>query len=125
LSYGSEDLEYVKDLHLSDFAIFFELEMDDEERAELNQDMSIAIEKGYIGLEDKYKIRNFKVLNLAIQYLTVLVKSVQRLFKSKSTRSKTKKRHGYSQVNNLINLHNKLFKFKCKLMPKTKSNCRR
>jgi hypothetical protein len=39
-----EDLEYVKDLHLS-FAIFFELEMDDEERAELNQDMSIAIEK--------------------------------------------------------------------------------
>ncbi len=69
-----EDLEYVKDLHLSDFAIFFELEMDDEERAELNQDMSVAIEKGYIGLEDKYKIRNFKVLDLAIQYLTVLVK---------------------------------------------------
>jgi hypothetical protein len=28
-----------------DFAIFFELEMDDEERAELNQDMSTAIEK--------------------------------------------------------------------------------
>jgi hypothetical protein len=27
----------------------------DEERAELNQDMSIAL-KGYIGLEDKYKI---------------------------------------------------------------------
>jgi hypothetical protein len=26
-----EDLEYVKDLHLSDFAIFFELEMDDED----------------------------------------------------------------------------------------------
>jgi hypothetical protein len=86
-----EDLEYVKDLHLSDFAIFFELEMDDEERAELNQDMSIAIEKGYIGLEDKYKIRNFKVLNLAIQYLTVLVKSVQRLFKSKKAQEAKKK----------------------------------
>lgn len=69
-----EDLDIVRDLHLSDFAIFFELEMDDEERAELNADMSMAVEKGYIGLEDKYKIRNIKVLNLAIQYLTVLVK---------------------------------------------------
>jgi len=68
------DLDIVRDLHLSDFAIFFELEMDDEERAELNQDMSIAVEKGYIGLEDKYKIRNIKILDLAIQYLTVLVK---------------------------------------------------
>jgi hypothetical protein len=56
-----EDLEYVKDLHLSDFAIFFELEWT-MKSAELNQDMS-AIEKGYIGLEDKYKIHNFKVLD--------------------------------------------------------------
>lgn len=69
-----DDLDYIKDLHLSDFAIFLELEMDDEERAMLDQDLSIAIEKGYIGLDDKYKIRNFKVLNLAIQYLSVLIK---------------------------------------------------
>ena len=69
-----EDLDYVKDLHLSDFAIFFELEMDDEERAMLDADLSVAIEKGYIGLDDKYKIRNFKVLDLAIQYLSILIK---------------------------------------------------
>lgn len=69
-----EDLDYVKDLHLSDFAIFFELEMDDEERAMLDADLSIAIEKGFIGLDDKYKIRNFKVLDLAIQYLSILIK---------------------------------------------------
>jgi hypothetical protein len=68
------DLDIVRDLHLSDFAIFYELEMDDEERAELNQDLSISVEKGYLGLEDKYKIRNIKILDLAIQYLTVLVK---------------------------------------------------
>lgn len=72
--YAVEDLDVVRDLHLSDFAIFFELEMDDEERAELNADMTMAVEKGYIGLEDKYKIRNIKVLNLAIQYLNVLLK---------------------------------------------------
>lgn len=69
-----EDLDYIKDLHLSDFAIFYELEMDDEERAILDQDLSVAVEKGFIGLDDKYKIRNFKILNLAIQYLTILIK---------------------------------------------------
>jgi hypothetical protein len=60
-------------LHLSDFAIFFELEMDDEERWVKPRYVS-SNWKGYIGLEDKYKIRNFKVLDLAIQYLTVLAK---------------------------------------------------
>jgi len=69
-----EDLDYVKDLHLSDFAIFYELEMDDEERAMLDADLSLAIEKGFIGLDDKYKIRDFKVLKLAIQYLSILIK---------------------------------------------------
>lgn len=69
-----EDLDYVKDLHLSDFAIFFQLEMDDEERAILDADLSVAVEKGYIGLDDKYKVRNIKILNLAIQYLSILIK---------------------------------------------------
>jgi len=80
---GVEDLDIVRDLHLSDFAIFFELEMDDEERAELNADMSVAVEKGYIGLEDKYKVRNIKVLNLAIQYLSVLIKKRAKLEEEK------------------------------------------
>lgn len=74
-----EDLDYVKNLHLSDFAIFLELEMDDEERAELNNDLSVAVEKGYIGLDDKYKIRNVKVLDLAIQYLSILIKKRKKI----------------------------------------------
>jgi hypothetical protein len=65
------------DLHLSDFAIFFELEMDDED-AELNQDMSVAIEKDISVLKTNTRY-NFKVLDLAIQYLTVLVKNVQKI----------------------------------------------
>lgn len=68
-----EDLNSIADLHLSDFAIFMQLEMDDEERALLNQDMSVAMEKGYISLADKYKVQDVKVLNLAIQYLTILI----------------------------------------------------
>jgi hypothetical protein len=69
------------DLHLSDFAIFFELEMDDED-AELNQDMSVAIEKDISVLKTSTRY-NFKVLDLAIQYLTVLVKNVQKIIKNK------------------------------------------
>lgn len=68
------DLDLVRDIHLSDFAIFFELEMDDEERAELNADMTIAVEKGYLGIEDKYEVRDIKVKDLAVQYLKVLLK---------------------------------------------------
>ena len=73
------DLDSIKNLHLSDFAIFLTLEFDDEERAMLNQDLSLAIEKGYIGLEDKYTIMDIKVLNLAIQYLKILIKKRSKL----------------------------------------------
>jgi hypothetical protein len=63
LSYCSRRFrEYVKDLHYADFAIFFELEMDDEERAELNQDLSVAIEKGYIRLKISTRYETLKCL---------------------------------------------------------------
>lgn len=68
------DLESIEDLHLSDFAIFLDLEPDDEEKAMLNADLTDAMAKGYIGIDDKYKINSIKILDLAIQYLTVLIK---------------------------------------------------
>jgi hypothetical protein len=68
------DLDSIKDLHLSDFAIFLTLELDDEERAELNKDLSMVVEAGYISLTDKYKVRDIKILDLAIQYLGILIK---------------------------------------------------
>jgi hypothetical protein len=62
--------------------------------------MSMRLRKKVTGLEDKYKIRNFKVLNLTIQYLTVLVKSVQNYSRAKKHKSK------FSPIENiLINLH--------------------
>lgn len=81
-----EDLDYVKDLHLSDFAIYLELEMDDEERAELDKDMSDAVMKGYITLADKYKVRGIKVLELAIQYLTLLIKKREKIIEDQKIR---------------------------------------
>lgn len=68
------DLESVQDHHLSDFAIYLTLEPDDEEKAKLEADLSLAIEKGLIGIDDKYKIIGIKILDLAVQYLTLLIK---------------------------------------------------
>jgi hypothetical protein len=66
-------LNSVKNLHLHDFSIFLELELDDEERAKLEQDMSDAIVKGQMSVADKYKVLNVKNLKLALQYMTVLM----------------------------------------------------
>lgn len=68
------DLESIQNLHLSDFAIFLDLEPDDEEKAMLNADLTDAMTKGYIGIDDKYKINGIKILDLAVQYLSVLIK---------------------------------------------------
>ena len=68
------DLESIQDHHLSDFAIFLDLEPDDEEKAMLNADLTDAMAKGYIGIDDKYKINGIKILDLAIQYLSILIK---------------------------------------------------
>ena len=69
-----KDLESVKDLPLADFAIFLQLSLDDEEKAKLENDLSVAVEKGYISIPDKYKIINIPVLKYAVSYLSILIK---------------------------------------------------
>lgn len=71
-------LDSVKDLHLYDFAITLELELDNEERAKLENDMSIAIEKGFMQVQDKYKVLRVKNFNLAVQYMTILMNKYQK-----------------------------------------------
>lgn len=71
-------LESVKDLHLHDFAIYLDLHLDDEERAKLEQDMSLAIDKGMMSIQDKYKVLNIKNFKLALSYMTILVNKYQK-----------------------------------------------
>ena len=63
----------MKDSHLRDFAIYLDLELDEEERAKLEADMSMAIEKGYLALQDKYKILNVRNFKQAVAYMSVLM----------------------------------------------------
>lgn len=67
------DIESMEQMHLRDFAIFLDLELDDEERAKLEADMSMAIEKGYLSLADKYRVLNIKNFKQAVGYMALLM----------------------------------------------------
>lgn len=73
-----EDLESISNLHLSDFALNLHLEQDDEERAMLDQDLSDAVQAGFITLADKYKVKNIKIFKQAIAYLTIVIEKASK-----------------------------------------------
>ena len=67
-------LEKVANLYLHDFAINIELVPDEEERAKLEGDISLEIQQGTLGVEDKFAILNIKNTKLAYKYLSVVKK---------------------------------------------------
>lgn len=64
-------LKTIDKSYLHDFAINIELVPDDEERAKLEADISIEIQQGNLGVEDKYAILGIRNMRLAGKYLTV------------------------------------------------------
>jgi hypothetical protein len=56
-------------LNLHDFGIFLELEPDDEAKAQLEQNIQVALQGGGIDLEDAIDIRQIKNLQLANEML--------------------------------------------------------
>ena len=67
------DLSEIENLPLRDFGIHLDLDLDDEERAKLEADMSMAIEKGYLSLVDKYRVLNIKNFKQAVGYMAILM----------------------------------------------------
>jgi hypothetical protein len=64
-----ETLREIENLNLHDFGIFLELEPEEEEKAQLEQNIQIALQSGGIDLEDAIDIRQIKNLKLANQSL--------------------------------------------------------
>ena len=62
-------LEDLKDLHLHDFGIFLDLAPDEEEKAKLENNIQIALQRDQIYLEDAIDIREIKNVKLANQLL--------------------------------------------------------
>ena len=70
-TYNIKSLDEVINLNLHDFGIFLELEPDEEERAQLEQNIQVALQSGGIDLEDAIDIRQIKNLKLANQMLKI------------------------------------------------------
>ena len=75
--YNVSILNDIKDLYIYDFGIFIEVAPDEEEKAQLEQNIQMALSKGDINLEDAIDIREIKNIKLANQLLKVKRKSKQ------------------------------------------------
>lgn len=62
-------LNDIKELYLYDFGIFIEVAPDEEQKAQLEQNIQIALQRGNINLEDVIDIREIKNIKIANQLL--------------------------------------------------------
>jgi hypothetical protein len=67
--YNVSILNDISDLYIYDFGIFIEISPDEEQRAQLEANIQMALSKGDINLEDAIDIREIKNLKLANQLL--------------------------------------------------------
>ena len=67
--YNVGTLDELADLNIHDFGIFLNLEPDEEEKAQLEQNIQIALKENQIYLEDAIDIREVRNLTLANQFL--------------------------------------------------------
>jgi len=69
--YNVSILGDISDLYIYDFGIFIEVSPDEEEQAQLEQNIQMALQKQDINLEDAIDIRELKNIKLANQLLKV------------------------------------------------------
>ena len=68
-TFNVKTLQEISNLNLHDFGIYLELEPEEEEKAQLEQNIQVALQSGGIDLEDAIDIRQIKNLKLANQLL--------------------------------------------------------
>ena len=68
-TFNVNTLKEVGNLNLHDFGIFLDLEPDEEEKAQLEQNIQVALQSGGIDLEDAIDLRQIRNLKLANQML--------------------------------------------------------
>ena len=68
-TFNVETLKEIENLNLHDFGIFLEMEPDDEEKAELQKNIQIALQTKEIDIEDSIDINQIKNLKLANEML--------------------------------------------------------
>jgi hypothetical protein len=76
-TFNVETLKEIENLNLHDFGIFLEMEPDDEEKADLQQNIQIALQTKEIDIEDAIDIKEIKNIKLANQMLKLKRKKKQ------------------------------------------------
>jgi hypothetical protein len=76
-TFNVETLKEIENLNLHDFGIFLEMEPDDEEKAELQQNIQAALQTKEIDIEDAIDIKQIRNLKLANQLLKLKRKKKQ------------------------------------------------
>lgn len=69
--YNVSILNEIKDLYIYDFGIFIDISPDEEQKAQLEANIQMALSKGDINLEDAIDIREIKNIKLANQLLKI------------------------------------------------------
>ena len=69
--YNVSILNDISDLYIYDFGVFIEISPDEEQQAQLEQNIQMALQKQDINLEDAIDIRELKNIKLANQLLKV------------------------------------------------------
>ena len=69
--FNTNTLSQIEKLNLHEFGIFLELEPDEEEKAQLEQNIQVALQTGGIDLEDIIDLREISNLKLANQMLKI------------------------------------------------------
>ena len=81
--YNVSILDDIKDLYIYDFGIFIEVSPDEEQKAQLEGNIQMALSKGDINLEDAIDIREIRNIKLANQLLKMKrIKTQERLEKN-------------------------------------------
>jgi len=76
-TFNVETLKEIENLNLHDFGIFLEMEPDDEQKADLQQNIQIALQTKEIDIEDAIDIKEIKNIKLANQMLKLKRKKKQ------------------------------------------------
>ena len=70
-TFNIRTLQEIVNLNLHDFGIFLELEPDEEEQAQLENNIQVSLQQGSLNLEDAIDLRQIKNLKLANQMLKI------------------------------------------------------
>jgi hypothetical protein len=77
-AYSTDLLREISSLHMHDFGIRIEVSPDEEEKAQLEQNIQVALSRDQIGLEDAIDIREMKNVKMANELLKIRRKNKQK-----------------------------------------------